>query len=115
MSEPQNFDHWAVVELFGHQRMAGRVTEATIGGCQFVRVDVPAVEGRPAWTRLLGQGSIYAINLVDETVARAAAARFRSEPVTVYDLPQLRQQSLTLDDRDDVDEFDDLTEEDFRP
>jgi hypothetical protein len=41
MSEQDKFDSWAVVELFGHQQIAGRVTEASIGGCSFLRVDVP--------------------------------------------------------------------------
>ncbi len=31
----------AVVELFGHQRIAGKVTEQTVGSATFVRIDVP--------------------------------------------------------------------------
>lgn len=102
------FCQWAIVELFGHQRMAGRVTNEAVGGCNFVRVDVPETKGRPAFTRLLGQGAIYAINIVSEDVARAAAASFKSEPVSVFDLPQLRQQSLPIyggDGPDDDDVF----------
>jgi hypothetical protein len=33
MSETNQFDQWAVIELFGHNRIAGRVTEQVIGGC----------------------------------------------------------------------------------
>ena len=40
------FEQWAIVEIFGHQRIAGKVTEQTIGGCSFVRVDVPALPSR---------------------------------------------------------------------
>ena len=32
MNEQEKFDSWAVVELFGHQQIAGRVSEASIGG-----------------------------------------------------------------------------------
>lgn len=96
MSE-EKFDAWAIVELFGHQRMAGRITEASVGGCQFIRVDVPPVGENAGYTRLLGQGAIYAINLVDEPVARAAAESYRTVPVSSYEIPALRQAQLAFD------------------
>lgn len=91
------FDHWAIVELFGHQRIAGRVTEANVGGCHFIRLDVPATKDAPAFTRLLGQGAIYAINIVTEEIARLAAEAFRAAPVNVYEIPALRQRQLEHD------------------
>ena len=36
---------WAIVEIFGHQRIAGFLSEQTIGGQSFVRVDVPDLPG----------------------------------------------------------------------
>ena len=101
MQENNEFNEWAIIELFGHQKMAGHVTNATIGGASFIRVDVPQVgEGQkyiPAFTRFLGASSIYAINPVSETVARAAACSYRSAPVHAYDIPELRQHSLALE------------------
>lgn len=90
------FERWAVVELFGHSRIAGLVSESTIGGCAFIRVDVPAENGGAGFefTRYLGQGAIYAINIVDELVAREAAKRFRVRPDMGFTLPQLAQQPL---------------------
>lgn len=41
----EKFEQFAVVELFGHQIIAGKVSEQVIGGQGFVRVDVPAIEG----------------------------------------------------------------------
>ncbi|MFT4171789.1 MAG: hypothetical protein QM639_04465 [Rhodocyclaceae bacterium] len=111
MSTENTFDCWAIVELFGHQRIAGRVTEASVGGCAFVRVDVPAAGDVPAYTRLFGNGAIYAINPVTEELARAAAAQYRAAPVTSFDLPELRalrsQLALALnaDDNDDEGPF----------
>ena len=44
MSEKK--DQWAIVELFGHQRIAGKISEHAVGGCSFVRIDVPEFNGR---------------------------------------------------------------------
>lgn len=60
------FEQWAVVELFGHQVIAGMVSEQVIGGQGFVRVDVPAVNGSQAFTKFYGAGAIYAISPCDE-------------------------------------------------
>jgi hypothetical protein len=78
------FESWGLVELFGHQRVAGRITEQQVGGCNFVRVDIPQGEG--FYTRLFGQGAIYAINLTDEAAARVLAARYAEEPPYAYEL-----------------------------
>jgi hypothetical protein len=91
----ESFQAWAIVEIFGHQKFAGRVSEFALGGCNFVRVDVPELPARderyggklpeqPAFTKLFGQGAIYSITLVSEDVARAAADQIRPEPITVY-------------------------------
>jgi len=83
------FSQWAVVELFGHQRIAGLLTEQTIGGCHFLRVDVPECEGQKAYTKLYGQGAIYAINFVEEPIARELAKRLRPQPVQEYEISNL--------------------------
>lgn len=62
--EKQQF--WALVELMGHTRIAGLVTEVEFGGAKMIRVDVPEVEEGasrwggasnrriPAYTRIVG-------------------------------------------------------------
>lgn len=42
MSEAEKFDSWAILELMGHRKLAGRVSEATLAGGAFVRIDVPS-------------------------------------------------------------------------
>jgi hypothetical protein len=90
------FEQWAIVEVMGHQRFAGRVTEQAIGGANFVRVDVPAIDGQLEFTKLFGPSSIYCITIVTEEIAKAAAASMRIVPVSTYDiralLPQPKQQ-----------------------
>ena len=78
-----SFDQWCILELFGRQVIAGRVTEQVIGGCSFIRIDVPAINGRPAFTRFYGQGAIYAMTPVSEEAAMVALKRFEPEPVSV--------------------------------
>jgi hypothetical protein len=86
MSKPEQFDQWAVIELFGHNRIAGRVTEQVIGGCSFVRVDVPKIDEIPAYTKLFGQGAIYAITITDERTSRAVAEQIAPVPIDRFEL-----------------------------
>lgn len=90
----EKFEQWAVVELFGHARIAGRVTEQTLGGCAFVRVDVPAVAGNAPFTKLYGQGAIYAMSFVDRNVALAVAERLREKPIDIYSLADISPEAL---------------------
>lgn len=86
MSESK-FDQWCVVEIMGHKKYAGRVTEQELGGTSFVRIDVPEVEGHPAFTKLFGAASIYCITPTTEDIAKAVASEYRESPVFLYDLP----------------------------
>ena len=79
---------FAIVELFGHQRVAGRITQQTFGGASFVRVDVPEIDVHQrtiqAHTRSFGGGAIYAINWCDEATAAIAARSIQHEPLSPY-------------------------------
>lgn len=99
------FDAWAVVELFGHQRIAGRVTEATIGGCSFLRVDVPATEKRQAYTKYFGNGAVYAMTPCDEEVGRIAAEDIErySVPIRISVTPAMRANMLGSGEPREVD------------
>jgi hypothetical protein len=87
----EKFDEYCLVELFGHQRIVGKVTEATMAGGAFLRVDVPAFNGAPAFTRFYSPGSIYSISPITEAIARGMMEQYRNEPVSRFDLPQLAE------------------------
>ncbi|SIT43743.1 conserved hypothetical protein [Paraburkholderia piptadeniae] len=97
MTTSEKFDQWAIIELFGHSRIAGRVTEQTVGGCAFVRVDVPAFEATghspatQAFTKLFGQGAIYSMSFVDEGAANMVGRQLRIQPIDTYSLRQALQ------------------------
>lgn len=100
--EKVTFDQWCIVELMGRQVIAGRVTEQIIGGTAYVRVDVPAVDEQPAFTRFYGSSAIYCMTPVSQEAAEIALKRFRPEPVNVY-VPELRQLSAGSSSYDDDD------------
>lgn len=83
MDETENNEQWAVVEIMGHVRTAGRVSRpADYGG--LLRVDVP-VDGTFR-TEYYGMAAIYSIRLVSEEIARAYAERQPEAPME-YDAP----------------------------
>ena len=66
---------WALVEMFGHQRMVGYVSQQAFGMGVLFRVDVPDLikDGkivRRGFTRYLGLSSIYSITPCDEDTVR---------------------------------------------
>jgi hypothetical protein len=81
----EKFDIWAIVELFGHQKIVGRVSEQQIAGANMVRVSVPETTSIPAFDRFLNPSAIYAINPVTEEVARGYAERLHTRPIDSYD------------------------------
>ncbi|MFA5659674.1 MAG: hypothetical protein WC900_10390, partial [Oscillospiraceae bacterium] len=82
-------NEWAIIELYGHNKIAGRISEQQIAGCSFIRVDVPAFNGRAAFTKFFGSGAIYAITITDEETARAAVSFFAPEPIDRFSARQM--------------------------
>lgn len=98
-----SFESWCIVELFGHQQIAGLVSEQQIAGQGFVRVDVPATEGREGFTRLFGAGAIYSLIPTSEAIATRYATRLDSRPIAPYMLAPMASEARfgQPDDEDD--------------
>lgn len=84
--ENEKLNLWCLVELFGHQKIAGRCTEQNIAGVNMLRVDVPATETTPEFTKFYGGSAIYAINPIDEVSAIAMVNNLKVLPVTVWSI-----------------------------
>ncbi len=60
---------WAIVEIMGHRKHAGRVREEERFGAKMLRIDIP-VDGKPdekGWTtHYYGGSSIFSFTLTDE-------------------------------------------------
>lgn len=109
------FEQWAVVELFGHNKIAGLLTEETRGGTAFLRVDVPGEDGEIAFTKYYNGAAVYAWTPVDEVTARLAASRLQVRPVTQWVVPAPRAEHLLTGEwsyaEDHPDEEDDWHED----
>lgn len=92
--ETEKFDLWCMVELFGHQRIAGRCTEQNVVGTNMLRVDVPETKSQPAFTRFLSSGAIYAINPVSEIVAMQIAENLQVSPVSLWDVKKVVESEI---------------------
>jgi hypothetical protein len=104
VSEP--LQGWFIVELMGHRRLAGKVTEQTIAGAGFLRIDVPGQDGNVA-TQFFLPSSVYSLTPTTEDLARRVADSCRVEPVTEWDLrrpalPPRRAESEADEDTGEV-------------
>jgi hypothetical protein len=110
---------WAIVEIMGHSKYAGRVSECQQFGAPLIRVEVPAMGEVPAFEKHFGAASIFAITPCTEEVARAAAARFHARPITMVSfparLPAPDGWHDAADDENDDDEYDDDEEDGIGP
>ena len=102
------YEGWTILEVMGHRRLGGWVTEVTIAGASFLRIDVPEGDGQPAMTQMYAPSSIYALTPTTEEIARRAAALFRPAPVTRWELAAIPAAGAVADrPHDDEDDEDD--------
>lgn len=103
--DTEKIELFAVVELFGHQRIAGKVTEHAFGSSTFVRIDVPETPQQPPFTRLVNPSAIYAINPVTEDVMITMARNIQQRPIDAWDIKEMVNKLIALkaknDDPDD--------------
>lgn len=89
---PQNNETWALVEVFGHRRHYGRVTEVEKFGTKMLRVDVPTEAPDRFETFHYGGAAIFGMTEMTEEVCRKLAERDRPRPVRPIDrLPPPRR------------------------
>lgn len=110
MSENQ-FKQWCIVELFGHQKIAGLCSEQNIAGTNMLRVDVPETQSQPSFTRMFGAAAIYALNPVDENTCKMMAANIQAAPIAVWNAESFidkfnaSKPALTASDYDEDDDL----------
>lgn len=98
------FEAFAIVELMGHQKIAGKVSEQVVASSTFLRVDVPKVGEREAFTKLYSANAVYCITPTDEATAVAAAQAFEVAPVSPYILRMPESPALAAKVDDSLDD-----------
>lgn len=83
------FAEWCIVELFGHQKFAGHLTQADWPP-GFGRLEIPATDGHGPATQLINPASIYRLTPTTEDIALRVAASCRPKPVSRWELEPTR-------------------------
>jgi len=102
---------WAVIELMGHRRLAGRISPKTYAGREFVRLDIPGPDGKMQ-TQLYSPDAVYCITPTTEEIARCVAAQTREHerPVSRWEiqdlLPEKAERPVGAGEEDYDDEWD---------
>jgi hypothetical protein len=94
---------WAIVELLGHRRMAGYISEVLFGGQKLVRVALGpwVVDLGDPHGQMFGGGAIYAINPCSEAAARLARDDVGETVAEYYDRLTARP-ALPPAERDEI-------------
>lgn len=107
-------EEWVVLELLGHLKLAGRVTEEERFGTKLGRIDIPMEDGSFV-TRYFSGAAVYGMTPVTETVARQVAKGLSHYPVQPWGYPkQITTNSYREDDDDDTD-YREGDDEDYDP
>ena len=135
--------YWAIVELMGHVRLGGLLSEVEQFGVKMGRLDIPlpASKDCPAckgsgstgdfafdddlasctmadccrfMTKFISGGSVYCITPVSERVARHVARSGNPEPVHSWEFPRPALPAATSAQDDDEDDRDDGYDDDVR-
>jgi hypothetical protein len=108
---------WAIVELFGHQKVAGKLSTLNLGAACLIRVTIPEVTRKavrwseidggatrivedvisPEHDRLFGVGAIYSINPCTEKTVRAVLKTMQTAPISSYDMDRMKMLSAGTD------------------
>lgn len=85
---------WAILELLGHRRLGGIVSEETLAGVGMIRIDIPpaaVAEGQTETftTQYYSPSALYCLTPCEEPTARAFAARNQPMPVQRWELKSL--------------------------
>lgn len=112
MQQPTELNSWAIVELMGHCRIYGKVTEEERFGVKMGRVDIPAPDGTFV-TQYFGGGSVYRLTLTDEATVKQGLEQYK--PAGLLTTSKDYDEDDDSFDDQEVEDEDDEEEGEFSP
>lgn len=95
MVAQEEFKQWGILELMGHRRLAGLISEIQIAGTAFIRIDIPGsggpLFGDDGFTQIYNPQAVYCFTPTSEEDARKAAKCIDPTPVKRWELPHLEE------------------------
>lgn len=88
----ENQKFWAIVELFGHTKLAGQVSPSELA--DFILVEIPECEPVPAWSKMISPKAVYAITPCTEEDAIQTANQLKAMPIDQWSSRQLAESLL---------------------
>lgn len=91
-AEQAEINAWCYVEIFGHTRLAGRVTTKKFGAQIMFQVDVPKGEMEFSHSELFSPNAIFSIKPTTEEWCRKWNAAYRGQTSLILPyVPEARQ------------------------
>lgn len=100
----EQFEGWAIVELMGHRRLAGYVTEQEIAGASFLRLDIAGPDSKVepgsdipvtgfvgGTTQFYSPSAVYCITPTTQDIAVTIGRRSHPAPVHRFELEPARE------------------------
>ncbi len=104
--EKETIEQFAVVEMMGHRKIAGRIMQSELAPGALIRVDVFGATGEIERTEHVGSSAIYDITICSEQTAKAAAIAHNPQPSFAFDILKPRpERQLSMGYRDSEDDW----------
>ncbi len=80
------FETWALLEIMGHVKIAGKIRERNVFGVVMCEIEVPAIGNVPAWSKMYGGASIYSVTPLSEEDAKRKAEMLSAKPYETWEI-----------------------------
>jgi len=99
-AEPAPEEKWACIEIFGHRKHFGKISEVEQFGTKMLRIDVPKSDLPDAEfvSHFYGGASIFGITFTDEASARMANKPYKPYGMVALPAPEENEDFQDSDD-----------------